>query len=107
MDINMGTLQKLYMIIIPFGYPDPLEYEADVWTYQRMSQSGRSPYKSLMFLRKLEQDAASHGFPNGRVQPDPKAKSSLVDNHLRAHTAARKRLKELKELIAKASSSTK
>ncbi len=29
-----GTLQKLYLLIIPFAYPDPLEFEADSWVYR-------------------------------------------------------------------------
>ena len=102
MNLSQGTLQKLYMIIIPFGYyPDELEYEADAWAYERMRQLGRTPYKSLMFLRKLEKYAESHGFQDGHVKPVPKPDSSPIDNHLRAHTAARKRLKHLQEIIAK------
>ena len=95
------------MIIIPFGYPDPLEFEADVWAYRRMSQSGRSQYESLMFLRKLEQYARRPRLSQWPGRAGTQGQVLPVENHLRAHTAAWDRLKHLKELIAKASSSTK
>jgi predicted Zn-dependent protease len=100
MKLPGGTLQKLYMILIPFAYPDEAEFEADRWTYTRMRQAGRSDHRSLVFLRKLRGYAEHNGFNNGRVKPKPKdAESSLLENHYRAHPATWKRLNELKDFI--------
>jgi predicted Zn-dependent protease len=108
MKLPGGTLQKLYMILIPFAYPDEAEFDADRWTYSRMRQAGRSDHRSLAFLRKLERYAKSNGFNNGRVKPKPKdAESSLLENHYRAHTATWKRLNELKDFIAAAANPKK
>ena len=62
-----------------------------------MRQLGRTERECLAFLRKLEGHAKTHGFENGRGKPETGRDSSLLDNHLRAHTAAWKRLKQLKE----------
>jgi hypothetical protein len=107
MKMTEGTLQKLYVMIIPFAYPDPLEFEADSWVYARMRQLGRTDRESLMFLRKLEGHAKAHDFENGRGRPQLGRDASPLENHFRAHTAAWKRLKQLKELTGKASSSPK
>jgi predicted Zn-dependent protease len=105
--IPMGTLQKLFMIIIPFAYLDDQEFEADRWTYSRMRQSGRTDREALSFLRKLKGYAEKNKFEDGHVQPKPNAESSLLENHLRAHTATWKRLDHLKEFIATASTPKK
>ena len=102
-----GTLQKLYLLIIPFAYPDALEFEADSRVYAQLRQLGRTDREALMFLRKLEGHAKAHGFENGRGRPQPGQDASPLENHFRAHTAAWKRLKHLKELTAKASSAPK
>jgi hypothetical protein len=101
--LPLGTLQKLYMFIIPFAYMDDQEFEADRWIYRRMRQAGRTDHKSLTFLRKLEGYARDHGFNNGRGKPPTDGRSSPVENHYRAHTATWDRLKHLKEFIAEAS----
>lgn len=101
MKLTEGTLQKLYMMIIPFGYLDDQEFEADAWVYRRMRQLGRTDREVLAFLRKLEGNAKDNGFYNGRAKPKPSRDSSPIDNHIRAHTAAWKRLKQLKEIIGK------
>jgi hypothetical protein len=98
-----GTLRKLYMLIIPFAYPDAQEFEADAWAYRRMKARGRTDHECLAFLRKLEGYAQAHGFENGRGKPQLGKDSSLLENHLRAHTAPRKRVKQLKELMGRAS----
>jgi hypothetical protein len=105
--IEWGTLQKLYMLIIPFAYPDEQEFEADAWVYRRMRAQGRTDHECLAFLRKLEGYAQKHGFENGRGKPQPNLGAPLLENHLRAHTAARMRLKQLKELTGKASTAPK
>ena len=102
-----GTLQKLYMPIIPFAYPDELEYEADRWAYSRMRQAGRTDHATLAFLRKFDGYAKGQGFPNGREKPKPDGNRSLVDNHFRAHTAAWRRLDHLKAFIAKSAAAAK
>jgi hypothetical protein len=100
-------LQKLYLLIIPYAYPDPLEFEADSWAYARMRQFGRTDRESLMFLRKLEGHAKAHEFENGRGRPQLGRDASPLESHFRAHTAAWERLKHLKEFTAKASNSSK
>jgi hypothetical protein len=96
-----GTLQKLYMLIIPFAYLDPQEYQADAWAYRRMKQRLRTDRECLAFLRKLDGFAQANGFYNGRAKPGLGRDSSPIENHLRAHTAAWKRLKELAAIIGK------
>lgn len=104
-----GILQKLYFLIIPHGYPDKLEYEADAWVYRRMKRLRRSEYECLKFLRILDNYSRRHGFHNGRGKPqelltkelgdpDDVAAFSLIDNHLRSHPAAYERLNRLKGL---------
>lgn len=100
--VPMGTLQKLYMIIIPFAYLDDAEFQADRWAYSRMRRAGRTERECLAFLRKLEGYAKRNGFEDGRIQPKPAVESSLLDNHYRAHTATWDRVKHLKAFIATA-----
>ena len=89
-----GTLQKLYLLIIPRGYFDEQEYAADEWVYHRMKRLKRSEHECLKFLRMLDKYANAHGFVNGRGQPEELLKEkagepegsrriSLIDNHLR------------------------
>lgn len=109
-----GTLQKLYFLIIPNGYPDPLESEADEWVYHRMKRLHRSDRDCQRFLRLLKSYAESHGFRNGRGrledlvkilpmnrpgEPESRGMVSPVENHLRSHPAAWKRLEHLQSLI--------
>lgn len=105
--IPMGTLQKLYMIIVPFAYLDDAEFEADRWIYSRMRQAGRTERECLTFLRKLEGYARRNGFENGRIQPKPIVEASLLENHYRAHTATWDRLKHLKAFIGHTAGPTK
>lgn len=107
MKLKEGTLKKLYMLIIPFAFLDAQEYEADEWVFRRMKRSGRSDRECLKFLNKLDSYARREGYETGRGAPKLDADSSPLDNHLRAHTAPYKRLKHLKEVIAKTSSSPK
>jgi hypothetical protein len=104
-----GTLQKLYFLILQYGYPDDLEYAADAWVYRRMKSLRRSEHDCLGFLRKLDAYAKTHGFPNGRgkledlLKEQPRDREggptiSPIDNHLRSHPAAYDRLNRLKEL---------
>jgi hypothetical protein len=102
--IREGTLQKLFILILPFGYKqsDPIdqEFEADEWVSNRMQQLQRTRREILVFLQKLEGYSKNHGFYEGRVPPQPGHDLSPLENHYRAQTAARKRLKHLKEFIA-------
>jgi Peptidase family M48 len=107
MKMTGGTLQKLYMPIIPFAFLDDQEYEADRWAYGQMRQFGRTQRESLAFLRKFEGYATARGFPLDRGKPEPGGNRALVENHFRAHTAAFRRLDHLKELIAKAANAPK
>jgi hypothetical protein len=102
-----GTLQKLYLLIIPFAYPDALEFEADSRVYAQMRQLGRTDREALMFLRKLDGHAKAHGFENGRGKMILGQGASPIENHFRAHTAAWKRFDHLKELTAKAANAPK
>jgi hypothetical protein len=102
MKLTEGTITKLYMLILPFGYmqsnPVDQEFEADEWVATRMKRS-RSRREILVFLQKLEGYSKSHGFFDGRIKPQPGHDLSPLENHYRAQTAARKRLKHLKEFI--------
>jgi len=107
--LSDGSLQKLYFLIIPYAYPNELEYEADAWVYLAMKQLDRSEHDCLQFLRILDGYAKDHGFEHGRGKPDELLKEkrsatagdhlhSPIDNHLRAHPAAYERKNRLKEL---------
>jgi hypothetical protein len=101
--MTQGTLQKLYWLIIPFGYlvSDKVdqEFEADEWVSNKMQRFGRSRREILLFLQKLEGYAKKNGFENGRAKPKPGRDVSPLENHYRSQTAVRKRLKHLKEFI--------
>ena len=103
MRMNVGTLQKLFVLILPFGYKqtDPLdqEFQADEWVLSRMQRFQRTRRETLVFLQKFEGYARNHGFDAGRGQPQPGRDLSPLENHYRAQTAARKRLKHLKEVM--------
>jgi Peptidase family M48 len=115
---NDGTMQKMYFLVLQYGYPDQLEYDADAWVYRRMKSLRRSEHDCLGFLRKLDAYAKTHGFPNGRGKPEDLLKEqprnpeggpmiSPIDNHLRSHPAAYDRLNRLKGLSAQVSHSPK
>jgi hypothetical protein len=101
--MTQGTVQKLYWLIIPFGYlaTDTVdqEFDADRWVWTRMQGFGRTRREVLVFLQKLDGYAKSHGFGDGRGKPQPGRDISPLENHYRAQTAARKRLKHLKGLM--------
>jgi Zn-dependent protease with chaperone function len=101
--LDMGTLWKVYFLILPLGYPDAQEYAADAWAYRQVMQIDESRYDALKFLRKLKDYAESHGFYDGRAHYRPGVDSTPVSNHLRAHTAAWDRLNHLEEVTAPAS----
>jgi len=98
----LGTIQKLYGVIIPSAYLDNQEFEADTWAFNRMKgRLDRSNRECLAFLNKLVGYATTHGFAGGRAKPKPGY--SLIDNHLSAHTAPFTRLQHLKEIRDQAS----
>ena len=113
-----GTLQKLYFLIIPYGYPNDFEFGADAWVYERMKQLDRSEHDCLKFLRILDHYAKAHGFEDGRGKPQDLATEkrgevdgargiSPIDNHMRSHPAAYDRLNHLKALKGRALTSGK
>jgi hypothetical protein len=99
-DMTGGTIRKLYWLILPLGYLENQDYEADEWTFSRMRSFGRSKRESLAFLNKLDGYASKHGFHDGRAKvrmaPDS---SSFLDIHYQRQTAAWKRLEHLKDQI--------
>jgi hypothetical protein len=101
--LGLGTLPQFLLIIFPWAYhPDQLDFEADRWADLQMQRLDRTKRERLAFLRKLEGFARDEGFENDRAPPELTANSSPVENHLRAHPAAYKRLKQLKNLTAPA-----
>ena len=68
---QMGTIQKLYGVIIPSAYPDKEEFEADTWVFNRMKRLDRSNRECLAFLNKLDGYATAHGFADGRANRSP------------------------------------
>jgi Peptidase family M48 len=111
MRMREGTLQKIYMLILPFGYLETdkvdQEFDADDWVANRMQRFQRTRREILVFLQKLDGYAKKHGFENGRVKPQPGRGVSPLENHYRAQTAAWKRLEHLKEFTAPAPERTK
>jgi Peptidase family M48 len=104
---EMGTLAAIYFLILPLGYLDNQEYAADTWAYQQLRRLDQSRYDALKFLRKLKGYAQAHEFYDGRAPYKPGAGTSPVENHLRAHTPAWKRLNHLEEFIDQASTKPK
>ena len=72
-----------------------------------MQQIGRTRREILVFLQKLEGYSKNHGFYDGRVKPQPGRDLSPLENHYRAQTAARTRLKHLKEFMDEAAKAPK
>jgi Peptidase family M48 len=101
--LPQGTLQKLYWLILPAGYLTSekvdQEFEADEWVANRMQQFHNTRREILIFLSKLEGYAKKHNFEDGHAKPQPDRDISMLENHYRAQTAARKRLKHLKEFM--------
>ena len=62
MNMKEGTLQKLFMLILPYGYlrndtpgkEVDQEFQADEWVANRMQQLGRTRREILVFLNKLD-----------------------------------------------------
>jgi hypothetical protein len=113
MNLDMGTVQKLYLLIIPLGYlidekaNVDQELEADAWISNRMQRLSHTRREVLSFLQKFEGYAKKNNFENGRAKPQLGNDSSPPENHYRSQTAAWKRLKELKALMEKTSGSPK
>jgi hypothetical protein len=107
----LGTLQKLYWLILPAGYLSSntvdQEFQADEWVANKMQRLQRTRREILIFLNKLEGYAEAHGFRNGRAEPRPNHDVSMLDNHYRAQTAAWKRLKHLKAFMDQAAGAPK
>ena len=115
MKMHEGTLQKLFMLVLPFGYlrndsagkEVDQEFQADEWVANRMQQLGRTRREILVFLQKLEGYSKAHGFYDGCVKPQPGRDLSPLENHYRAQTAARTRLKHLKSFMDAAAKTPK
>lgn len=101
--IDMGTLQKVYFLILPLGYLDQQEFAADQWAYRQLIALDHTRYESLKFLRKLKNYAAEHELSEGRINYKLRPGSSPVQNHLWANTAAWRRLDELETFVNQAS----
>jgi hypothetical protein len=102
-ELPRGTMFKLYLLILPFGYVANekvnQEFAADDWVSNKMTQIGRTRREILVFLQKLEGYSNDRGFFGGRMPPQPGRDLSPVENHYRAQISARERLKHLKELM--------
>jgi hypothetical protein len=103
--LGMGTMPLFYALLIPWGYREEQDFEADRWATQRMRQAGRSRHETMAFLRKFEDFARKHEFEAIRKKPTDDPKLDPLDNHLRAHPLVRTRLKELKKLLDPAAKS--
>ena len=103
--IAMGTLTKLYFVVLPYSYSEKQDGQADSWVADQMRNLGRSRHQILSFLRKFEGFARGHGFENKPKRPDPQAPvGEPIEYHMSAHVIPRHRLKELQKQLASASS---
>ena len=72
-ELPRGTIYKLYLLILPFGYlakdETNQELDADDWVCNKMMQNQRTRREILVFLQKLEGYSRDHGFYNGRMLP--------------------------------------
>ena len=89
---GLGTIEALYNLVIPLGYYDEQDLEADRLALDCLAGLKRERYEMLAFLRKLERYAKSHEFSEGRKKPVPGEVRSVIDNHLRAHLRVKTRL---------------
>jgi predicted Zn-dependent protease len=88
-----------YSLLIPWGYREAQDLEADRWALQRMKQAGRSRREIMAFLRKLEGFSRKHEFETIRKKPTDDPKVEPLDNHFRAHPIVRTRIKEMNLLL--------
>jgi hypothetical protein len=99
---GLGTPQQFFLCLFPLGYLDEMDFEADRWAFDRMTGPlGRTRHEALLFLRRYKGYAERNGFPNGRQGLAPMPDASPLDNHMRAHPAAWKRLDKLTKPTAK------
>jgi predicted Zn-dependent protease len=98
LSVEKGTLRQFFSLVFPLSYADPREFEADAWASRQMMRSGRSPRKTLAFLRKWETYAKENEFGNGRVPFKKNADAAPLENHFKAHPAAYQRLKRVENL---------
>ena len=98
-NIKMGTLEKIYFVVLPLGFLDKQEFAADQWAYRQLIGLEHTRYESLKFLRKLKGYAETHEFNDGRAKYKPRPGSSPVENHFQANTAPWLRLNELESFI--------
>jgi Peptidase family M48 len=96
--LELGTLQAFLAVIIPWGYMDRLEYDADRWADTQMNKLGHTKRERLAFLRKWRGYARTNGFESARGLPKPESSLSPFENHSRAHPTVYDRLKRLGEL---------
>ncbi len=94
---GLGTSLLFCSLVLPLGYTEQQDLDADRWATQKMSQAGRSKHETLKFLRKLEAYATDHGFGVKRMRPLDAPPVDLIDNHLRGHIIPRDRLMTLQE----------
>lgn len=95
----VGTLDKLYNFVLPGGYTDDQDFEADRWALGRMAKLGLDRRQCLTFLRKLHRRAETEGFLGGRVAPRANTDDSILDNHIRAHPSVTVRLERAKRFL--------
>ncbi len=95
---SVDTLQQCFLPVA-FAYPDRMEFEADAWAWTQMTKTmDRSRYEALTFIRRFEGFARENKFPtDGHGQPEPG--TNILDNHFRAHVAARERKKRADKVL--------
>jgi Peptidase family M48 len=101
MSRNDGTVEKLYLVIIPNGFIDKepgaknQEFNADEWIYKLMTKLHRTNYRCLKFLYRLKEYATEKRFASGDKRAVPSKEESPVSNHYRAHLATEDRINHL------------
>ena len=98
-NFKFGTSLFFYAALIPGGYLEPQDQEADRWAALQMAKLGKTRYEILAFLRRLEDYAKTNGFENRRKAPTDTPIVPKLDNHIRAHPIPRDRLDEVKAFI--------
>jgi Zn-dependent protease with chaperone function len=98
--LSSGTVETIYKLIIPLGYTEEQEFQADRWAYERVMALDCGRYDSLKFIRRFEQYANQKGFPSGHASSVAGDVRRLIDNHYRSHPAARDRKRKLEALTS-------
>ncbi len=96
---GQGTVALFYNLLIPAGYKDDQDFEADRWAVERMLELNRSHYEIRQFLKRFRIYAQEHGFAAGRQPVRFEPTVSHTEYHYSSHPAVKDRLERIDNLL--------